>query len=62
MNEANEHTLESRCSMILQKYGWNSNQCIFTKIVNVNDMMNLSDNLCGLHSSTQDVINASSKL
>ena len=62
MSEANEHTLKSRYSMTLQKYGWNSNQCIFTKNVNVNDMMKLSDDLCGIHLSKQDMINSSSKL
>eukprot|EP00486_Rosalina_sp_Unknown_P001704 CAMPEP_0201567638 /NCGR_PEP_ID=MMETSP0190_2-20130828/8207_1 /ASSEMBLY_ACC=CAM_ASM_000263 /TAXON_ID=37353 /ORGANISM="Rosalina sp." /LENGTH=266 /DNA_ID=CAMNT_0047987845 /DNA_START=1176 /DNA_END=1976 /DNA_ORIENTATION=- len=62
MEEANEHTLKSRYSMILQKYGWNQAQLIFTKNVNVNDMMKLSDDLCAIHLSKQDMINSSSKL
>merc|ERR1712141_959627 len=56
------HTTQSRYGMILKKYGWNELSQRFTKKVNVNEIMKLSDELCAVHLSAADMANSSSKL
>eukprot|EP01083_Nonionella_stella_P032488 88946_1 len=54
--------MKAKYQMILTKYGWNMQQGIFTKKLNVNDIMKFTDDLCATHLSEQDMMNSKSKL
>merc|ERR1712228_975868 len=54
--------IRCRYLMILSKFGWNDQDQIFTKSLNVNDLMKLSDEFCAIHLNERDMMESSSKL
>ena len=62
MDEQSQHTVKSSYAMILTKFCCNSDSLRFTKKLDVNDLMKLSDELCAVHLSEQDMLYSASKL
>jgi len=62
MDEQSQHTVKSRYAMILTKFGWNGDSLRFTKKLDVNDLMKLSDELCAVHLTKAQMLESASKL